>query len=93
MIRAIWQQFLTPDGRRGLAFIAMLCGAVIMTGFAAFGVYQVRAIAGLSFWLALAAHAQVALVLTGFIALLVKRVVKVGRDGIEFSDSDKDVEP
>lgn len=50
----------TPDSRR----VAAACdpwGCVTMTLFAAFGVYIVRKDAGLSFWLALAAHAQIAL--------------------------------
>lgn len=49
----------THDGRRGFAFLAILGGCVVFTGFAAVGVYLVRNHAGLSFWLALAAHAQV----------------------------------
>lgn len=59
-----------------------------MTGFAAVGVYLTRNSPGLAFWLALAAHAQVALCLAGFMALFVKRTVKVSRDGIEIDDKD-----
>jgi len=77
---------LTPDGRRAWAFLALLGGSAVMTGFAAVGVYLVRGNAGLSFWLALAAHAQVALCLTGFLALFVKRSIKVSRDGVEITD-------
>lgn len=76
----------TPEGRRAWALIATVGGAVVMTLFAAVGVYLVRHSAGLSFWLALAAHAQVAICLTGLIALLVKRKVKASRDGIEIED-------
>lgn len=79
----------TPDGRRAWAFLAILGGCVTMTLFAAFGVYIVRKDAGLSFWLALAAHAQIALGLTAFTALFVKRSFKAGKDGIEITDMRK----
>ena len=76
----------TPDGRRAWAFIAMVGGSITFTVFAAVGVYLVRNYAGLSFWLALAAHAQVFVVLSGLAALLIKRTVKVTRDGVEIDD-------
>jgi hypothetical protein len=79
-------RLLTQDGRRALAFLALLGGAAVMTGFAAYGVYQLRAQPGFVFWLALAAHAQVAICLTAFAGLLVKRTIKVSRDGAEFTD-------
>lgn len=77
---------LTPDGRRALAFVAIVLGCAVMTGFAAVGVWLVRGNAGLSFWLALAAHAQILTGLTALGALLVKRNVRIGRDGVEVSD-------
>lgn len=77
---------MTPDGRRAWAFIAMVGGSITFTAFAAVGVYLVRDIAGFSFWLALAAHAQVFVVLSGLAALLIKRTLRVGRDGIEIDD-------
>lgn len=76
----------TPDGRRAAAFAAILGGCVTMTLFAAFGVYIVRKDAGLSFWLALAAHAQIALGLTAFTALFVKRSLSVTKDGVSITD-------
>lgn len=81
---------LTSDGRKAWAFMAILGGCIIMTGFAAYGVYLVQASAGLSFWLAMAAHAQVALGLSGLIALFVRRSVKIGKDGVEFHDKSSD---
>lgn len=77
---------LTPDGRRAWAFLAILGGCVIMTLFAAFGVYVVRKDAGLSFWLAIAAHVQIMLGLTGFTALFVKRSISAGKDGVKIED-------
>ena len=82
----------TPDGRRAAAFAAILGGCFTMTVFAAFGVYIVRKDAGLSFWLALAAHAQITLGLSAFTALFVKRSFKAGKDGIEITDMRKNDE-
>jgi hypothetical protein len=79
----------TPDGRRAAAFAAILGGCFTMTVFAAVGVYIVRKDAGLSFWLALAAHAQITLGLSAFTALFVKRSFKAGKDGIEITDMRK----
>lgn len=83
-----WPDIMTPDGRRAWAFVALVGGAITFTGFAAVGVWLVRMAPGLSFWLALAAHAQVFVVLTGLAALLIKRTVRVGRDGVEIEDRD-----
>ena len=82
---------LSPDGRRAWAFLAVLGGCFCMTAFAAVGVWLVRSSPGLSFWLALAAHAQIALGLGVFGAQFVKsRKIKAGRDGIEFEDGGRD---
>jgi hypothetical protein len=78
---------VTPDLRRAWAFAALLGGCGVMTGFAAVGVYLVRKDAQLSFYLALAAHAQIFVALSCLGALLVKRTVKAGRDGIEITDN------
>jgi hypothetical protein len=77
---------LNSDGRKAYAFLAVLGGCVVMTAFAAVGVYLVRGDVQSSFWLALAAHAQIALGLSVFGAQFVKRSIKAGRDGIEISD-------
>lgn len=77
---------LTPDGRRAAAFAALLGGCAVMTLFAAFGVYSVSGNAKYSFWLAIAAHAQILVGITALGALLVKRTVKIGREGVEVSD-------
>lgn len=76
----------TPDGRRAWAFAAIVGGCITMTLFAAIGVYLVRGSAGLSFWLAVAAHGQIAIGMTGLLALFVRRSVKVSRDGLEIDD-------
>lgn len=78
--------FTTSDGRRAWSFLAVLGGCFIMTVFAAIGVYLVSGNDTYSFWLAMAAHAQIALGLSVFGAQYVKRTIKAGRDGIEISD-------
>lgn len=77
----------TPEGRRAWAFVAILGGCLTMTVFAAVGVYLVRSSPGLSFWLALAAHGQIALGLGVFGAQFVKRHIRAGKDGIEIEDT------
>lgn len=83
MISMLW----TPSGRRAAAFMALLGGSIVMTIFAAVGVWLVSGNATYTFYLALAAHAQIMLALTGFTALFVKRSIKAGKDGIEITDA------
>lgn len=81
----------TPGGLRAGAFLAILGGCIIMTLFAGYGLYVVRASAPLSFWLAVAAHVQILVGMTGLIALFVKRSFKVTRGGVEISDHVEEV--
>lgn len=83
MISMLW----TPSGRRAAAFMALLGGSIVMTIFAGVGVYLARGNASHTFYLALAAHAQIMLGLTAFTALFVKRSIKAGKDGIEITDA------
>lgn len=76
----------TPSGRRAWAFLAIVGGCMTMTVFAAAGVYIVRANAGLSFWLALAAHVQIVIGMTALAALFVKRHIGITRDGVRIED-------
>lgn len=77
---------MNPDGRRALAFAAIVGGCIVMTVFAAVGVYLVSGDVKLSFYLALAAHFQILVGLTALGALLVKRTIKAGKDGFEITD-------
>jgi hypothetical protein len=77
--------FDTPE-RRAWAFAAILGGCIVMTLFAAVGVYLTRRDAQLAFYLALAAHAQILVGMTALAALLVRRTIRAGRDGFEISD-------
>ena len=81
-----WPDIETADGRRAWAFAAIVGGCIVFTAFAACGVFLVRKSAGLSFWLALAAHAQILVGLTALAALFVRRSIKVSRDSIEIDD-------
>jgi hypothetical protein len=83
MFSLLW----TPNGRRAAAFTALLGGSIVMTVFAAVGVWLVAGNAKYSFFLALAAHVQILLGLTAFTALFVKRSIKAGKDGIEITDA------
>jgi hypothetical protein len=76
----------TADGRRAWAFLAILGGCLTMTVFAAVGVYLVSGNEEYSFWLAMAAHAQILLGISVFGAQFVKRTIKAGRSGLEISD-------
>lgn len=81
-------RFDTPEVRRAWSFAAILGGCVIFTIFAAVGVYIVSGNAKYSFWLALAAHAQVLVGMTGFAFLLGRRVhLEVGENGVTISDA------
>jgi hypothetical protein len=72
--------------RQAWAFAAIVGGCVVFTMFAAVGVYLVRGNALFAFYLALAAHVQVLVGMTCIGALLVKRRIKVDKDGVELSD-------
>jgi hypothetical protein len=78
---------LNPDGRRAYAFAAIMGGCVVFTLFAAIGVWLVSGNARYSFYLALAAHAQILVGMTALAAQFVKRTLKVGRTGVEISDA------
>lgn len=80
------RHILTAEGRQAWAFAALVGGCVTFTLFAAFGVYILRNDAEKAFWLALAAHGQILIGMTALSALLVKRTLKVSKDGVEISD-------
>lgn len=63
-------------------------GAIVMTLFAAYGMYLLRTYPGFIFWLSLTAQAQIAIVFTGLLGLLVKRTVKFSRNEVVISDYD-----
>jgi len=79
----------THAGRRAWAFLAIWGGAAVFTLFAAVGVWLVSGNAEYSFYLALAAHAQVLVGLTAMGWAMGRRVqLKGGATGIEVTDGD-----
>jgi hypothetical protein len=78
---------LDPESRRAWSFMSILGGCIVMTFIAVVGVYLIRHDAKAVFWLTLAAHAQIMVGMTAQAALLVKRTIKVTRDGIDITDN------
>lgn len=77
----------THDGRRALAFFAILGGCVVMTLFAAAGVYLVSGDVKLSFWLAIAAHVQILVGMTAMGWAMGRRLqIDVSKDGAKIDD-------
>jgi len=77
----------THDGRRALAFFAILGGCVVMTLFAAAGVYLVSGDTKLSFWLAIAAHVQILVGMTAMGWAMGRRLqIDVSKDGAKLND-------
>lgn len=79
----------THDGRRALAFLAVMGGSMVFTLFAAVGLYLLRHHADFTFYLALAAHVQVLVGMTALGWQMGRRLsVNAGRDGVTLSDKD-----
>lgn len=76
----------TATGRRAWAFRALFGAAIVFTCFAAYGVWQVRNDVDKTFWLAVIAHAQILVILSAMGALLVRRSIKITREGAELTD-------
>ena len=77
---------METNERKNLAIWMMFGGSIVFTIFAALGLWLVAASLQYVFWLAIVAHAQLAIIMTGFIAQLVKRRITAGKDGITISD-------
>lgn len=78
----------THDGRRALAFLAILGGCVVMTLFAAVAVWLVSGHVLYSLYLGLAAHVQILVGMTALGWAMGRRVrAEVGRDGAKIDDS------
>lgn len=77
---------LETNERKNLSLWMMFGGSIVFTIFAAIGLWLVSASLQYVFWLAVIAHVQLALIMTGFIAQLVKRRITAGKEGITISD-------
>lgn len=81
---------VASDRRRNWGLVMLAGGGMAMTTYAAAALvilYLRHAPLAFVFYLGLAALVLVGIVLTGFSALLVKRTFRVGRDGVEYSDT------
>jgi cation transporter-like permease len=81
---------VASDRRRNWGLVLLAGGGMAMTGFAIAVLVILYVSAGplkYVFYLGLCAMALVGIVLTGFSALLVKRTFRLGRDGVEYSDT------
>lgn len=92
LFSSVWRSLLNPDGRRALAFLALLGASGVMTSMVSFVLWMVRGNATYVFYLGLAAHAQLAICITGFMALFVKRHVEIGKQGVKLKDLSDEVE-
>jgi hypothetical protein len=86
LFHRLWHSMLNPDGRRAWAFLALLGASGTMTAMVALVLWMVRANLSYVFYLGMAAHVQLAICITGFMAMFVKRHVEIGRDKVKFKD-------
>lgn len=78
---------MTPDGRRAVAFLAILGGCVVFTLFAAVAVWLVSGNALYTLILGLAAHLQLLIGMSAFGFVLGRRMqLEVDKDGAKISD-------
>lgn len=77
----------THDGRRALSFLAVLGGCMVFTVFAGVSLWLVSKSASYSFYLGLAAHAQIFVGMTALGWQMGRRLVaSVGRNGASIND-------
>lgn len=77
----------THDGRRALAFLAIIGGCMVFTALIIWSVWMLRDQPGFVFWLALAAHVQVFVGMTALGWALGRRLVaSATRDGVSIDD-------
>ena len=84
---------IRSDRRRDLGLLALFGGGIAMTAYAGYALWLVRDNASFVFWLGLSALSLVAITLTGFAALVVKRTIRLSRDGLEISDHQEEPTP
>lgn len=82
----------THDGRRALAFLAVMGGAMVFTLLIIWALWLLRGHPDYTFYLALAAHAQVLVGMTALGWQMGRRLnVNAGRDGVTINDSHVEV--
>lgn len=94
-LSALWRAgaaLADPEGRRGAALLFMAAGGVAMTGYGAYALWLVRGRPDYAFYLGLSAMGLIAIVLTGFAGLLIKRTIRGSVLGNSFEISDEHVQ-
>jgi len=77
----------THDGRRALAFLAVMGGAMVFTLLIIWALWQLRGHDDYTFYLALAAHAQVFVGMTALGWQMGRRLqASASRDGLSIND-------
>jgi uncharacterized membrane protein YjfL (UPF0719 family) len=64
----------------------MFGGALVFTTYAGVALWLVASVPQYVFWLGVAAHVQLLTIMTGFIALIVRRRISVGKEGVTIDD-------
>lgn len=75
------------DRRRDWALWIVTVSGLIFTCYSIWALWMIRDVPGFVFWLGLAAMAQVLVVITGIMALLVKRSIVLSKTEVKFVDS------
>lgn len=76
--------------RKNIALWMMFGGAMVFTIYLFVTLYLVQDDLNKVFWLAVLGHVQIFTIMTGYIALLVKRRIEVSKDGITINDTKQD---
>ena len=77
---------VSSDRRRDWGLLLLAGGGMAMTTYAAYALWLVRDVADYAFYLGAGALGLVAIVLTGFAGLIVKRTLRLSKDGLEVTD-------
>jgi hypothetical protein len=84
--------FVTPDGRRAWAFLAIVGGCVVFTAIIIGSLWLIKDHDEFVFYLALAAHVQVLVGMTALGWVMGRRLqASASRDGVTINDSQIEV--
>jgi hypothetical protein len=77
---------LGTNQRQNISLWVMFGGALVFTAYAIAALFMVSAYPKYVLWLGVLAHIQIFSIIAGFIALLVKRRISAGKDGVTITD-------
>ena len=69
----------------------MFGGALVFTVYLFASIWLLRFDLVSIFWLAVLAHGQLFTIMTGYIALVVKRRIQINKDGVSIQDAKQDI--